>query len=441
MKRDYWRASSKAIRYDGVMVRRGWAAMGFALLLAFALAFFVSVSHAQVQLNNSYRVWQFKGSTVGEKTVKAQEACSPDTDIPCLIVFDPVLAIFPAGTMPAKCAQCFWLDYRNPSALFGSGAGGVGTSSNTQVLFNDGGALGGDAGITYNKDTNTLSVGAVETTGTGYNNLPSQADSTTLGDYWRNGDAIKYRASTGTKQLATTDQIGGASSYEILSSPRSCTAMPGSTSNWQTTCLWTTEISGTPAIVAADGNRGVSLRYQTGATINTTKGVTGGNASALLRFGDQLRAQTQITFGAGSGEQRFWFGFTDQTGATLIASDNPAGNLAGLWYCNDSAAGCDADSTTFQCVVKDGTTRNRVDSGVTVSASARYGFEVRESPVGTWHFYIKSGAGALTEVCGSGITTNAPTTGANSRWAIALQNLAAVSREVYIEAVQYWSDR
>jgi hypothetical protein len=175
----------------------------------------VSMGHAQVQLNNAYRVWQFKGSTVGEKTVKAQEACSPDTDIPCLIVFDPVLAIFPAGTMPVKCEQCFWIDYRNPSALFGSGAGGVGTSSNTQVLFNDGGALGGDAGITYNKDTNTLSVGAVETTGAGYNNLPSQADSTTLGDYWRNGDVLSYRASTGTKTLATVDQIGGGGSSII----------------------------------------------------------------------------------------------------------------------------------------------------------------------------------------------------------------------------------
>jgi len=38
-----------------------------------------------------------------------------------------------------------------------SGAGG----SDTQIQFNDGGALGGDAGMTYDKDTNILTIGGV----------------------------------------------------------------------------------------------------------------------------------------------------------------------------------------------------------------------------------------------------------------------------------------
>ncbi len=39
-----------------------------------------------------------------------------------------------------------------------SGGGGTPGGSDTQVQFNDGGAFGGDAGMTYNKTTNTLTV-------------------------------------------------------------------------------------------------------------------------------------------------------------------------------------------------------------------------------------------------------------------------------------------
>lgn len=45
--------------------------------------------------------------------------------------------------------------------LIGSAPGG----SDTQVQFNDGGNLGGDSGLTYNKTTDTLTVGSVSTTG------------------------------------------------------------------------------------------------------------------------------------------------------------------------------------------------------------------------------------------------------------------------------------
>lgn len=45
--------------------------------------------------------------------------------------------------------------------LIGSAPGG----SDTQVQFNDSGVLGGDAGMTYNKSTDTLTVGSLSTTG------------------------------------------------------------------------------------------------------------------------------------------------------------------------------------------------------------------------------------------------------------------------------------
>lgn len=77
---------------------------------------------ATAQRTNTQYVDQFPGYTVGELTTKAQQACSPDVSVPCIIVFDPILTNRPVGVMPAKCSQCFWLDWRTPAALFGAGS-------------------------------------------------------------------------------------------------------------------------------------------------------------------------------------------------------------------------------------------------------------------------------------------------------------------------------
>lgn len=61
----------------------------------------------------------------------------------------------------------FWHDASNVwygSGTFGSGSGLPG-GSDTYVQFNDGGTLGGDAGMTYNKTTDALTVGSVSTGG------------------------------------------------------------------------------------------------------------------------------------------------------------------------------------------------------------------------------------------------------------------------------------
>ena len=59
-------------------------------------------------------------------------------------------------------------DVQSPSGVTLSAApgGGAGTpgGSNTQVQFNDGGAFGGDAGMVYNKTTDTLTLGVLALT-------------------------------------------------------------------------------------------------------------------------------------------------------------------------------------------------------------------------------------------------------------------------------------
>lgn len=62
------------------------------------------------QRTNTYYPYQFPGSDVATKVMAAQAACSSAT--PCVIVFDPILAAYPSGSMPARCSNCVWMDYR-----------------------------------------------------------------------------------------------------------------------------------------------------------------------------------------------------------------------------------------------------------------------------------------------------------------------------------------
>lgn len=77
------------------------------------LLFVVLTSGAALaQTDNTFSVKAFPGLDVGAKTTAAQAACNANTLIPCVIVFDPSLAVYPAGVTPPKCAQCIWVDWR-----------------------------------------------------------------------------------------------------------------------------------------------------------------------------------------------------------------------------------------------------------------------------------------------------------------------------------------
>jgi hypothetical protein len=70
-----------------------------------------------------------------------------------------------------NAGQSFFIVYDGTNfQVIGLGGGGSGTpgGSDTQVQFNDGGSFGGDAGMTYNKTTNVLTVGDVEVTDEAY---------------------------------------------------------------------------------------------------------------------------------------------------------------------------------------------------------------------------------------------------------------------------------
>jgi hypothetical protein len=89
--------------------------LGLASLLL-VLGFLAIPMHAQT--SNTFNVIQFRNNaadgTVGAMTTLAQAACNPVLN--CIIIFDPILNSFPQGTMPLKCANCAWIDYRVPGA-------------------------------------------------------------------------------------------------------------------------------------------------------------------------------------------------------------------------------------------------------------------------------------------------------------------------------------
>jgi hypothetical protein len=72
---------------------------------------------ASAQTSNTFNAKEFPGNDKGSKVAAAQAQCNLNTSIPCIIIIDPILAAFPPGTMPTKCAQCLWQDYTTPGAV------------------------------------------------------------------------------------------------------------------------------------------------------------------------------------------------------------------------------------------------------------------------------------------------------------------------------------
>lgn len=105
----------------------------FVLAMVFCL---VSVCNGQT--DNTFYAKNFQGPTVGAKVSAAAASCI--TSIPCVIIIDPSLAAYPAGTLATFPSSISILDYRQPVSMSGSGGSGgpasfatmtAGTNSNS----------------------------------------------------------------------------------------------------------------------------------------------------------------------------------------------------------------------------------------------------------------------------------------------------------------------
>lgn len=126
-------------------------------------------------------------------------------------------------------------------SMTGTTLNGTSTStpggSNTQVQFNDSGAFGGDAGLTYNKTTDALTIGGALNVGGGTMNVSTgyQVGGTAASGTVLRGDGTKYAASAytmaapgttgnvltsdGTNWLSSAPAAGGAVSSVSGTSP------------------------------------------------------------------------------------------------------------------------------------------------------------------------------------------------------------------------------
>jgi hypothetical protein len=98
--------ATKIIRYFVAVIFVCWLAIGTA--------------HCQQGLTNTFNVSQFSGSDVGTKLTNAQAQCLPL--MPCVLELDPVLSVYPQGTLPVRCSTCVWIDYRTSGSVFISSA-------------------------------------------------------------------------------------------------------------------------------------------------------------------------------------------------------------------------------------------------------------------------------------------------------------------------------
>jgi len=110
---------------------------------------------------------------------------------------------------------------------------------------------------------------------------------------------------------------------------------------------------------AGTGSRSIFYRG------TTASGAGGFFFYSRFKLGSATAAYTDATNGA-----RIYSGFTDQSLANSIGSDNPAGNRVGISYApvtDGVAAG-----VTFKLVTRDGTTANRLSTTIPVAGASVY---------------------------------------------------------------------
>jgi hypothetical protein len=181
---------------------------------------------------------------------------------------------------------------------------------------------------------------------------------------------------------------------------------------------------------AAGTNSQVSAADTVTAACNSASGATSGNdngwsGNTVWRWDNDSGQRRNNYFYAQFALQevtlvRFFAGLTNQTLTTMAGADNPAGNYVGLQFSTPRG------DSTFQCVTKDNTTQNVVNSGVTATAGQYYKLEIIvDNSVPNVRFYIDG-----TAVCSSPITANLPTNNTNMRMVVGGETATAGARNL-----------
>jgi len=185
--------------------------------------------------------------------------------------------------------------------------------------------------------------------------------------------------------------------------------------------------AGTATATAGTGN--ANLNFLRGTVI----GSNGWFSFMRLGFPDSSYNES----GASTGS-RIFVGMTDQTMAVSVGADNPAGNRAGFHRLHVNGA---TQDTNWFFSTRDGTTQNRVDTGLPFISQHVYDFYSFTYPVGSNKIYwriddITAGTTAEGEV-----TLNLPTNTVLMRCGFQVQSVNAVARNIRMQRVYIETDQ
>jgi hypothetical protein len=148
-----------------------------------------------------------------------------------------------------------------------------------------------------------------------------------------------------------------------------------------------------------------------GATSNSAAGTAGNwvstkGSDAMLKVGQHIIFDSYQKLSNTTTQVRLWAGLFDQNGFTINVDSPAATNIVAFRYSSttDSFISCVTDNAS-------GTPNVVASSVASPTVWARYTI-IEDTANSKWHFYITSaGIGALTEVCGTGISTKNPAAG------------------------------
>lgn len=251
------------------------------------------------------------------------------------------------------------LTYTRSTNAFGcvSGSSAPAAGSNTQVQFNDSGVLGGDAGFTYVKATDTATLGALVLTTA----LPATSGGTGFASY-AVGDLLYASTTTALARLAdvATGQVlvsGGANTAPAYSATPSVTSvtLSGATGNIL--------IADSPTLVVDATNHRVGILTTTPSSSLSL----GGNAARTLAMERHSTADTAgngLTVSAGGAT----VGATNRAGGQLSLSAGQSTG-SGLSILRTFVYGIIAASTSDNTQIRTSTTQGWSESGVDRAAT------------------------------------------------------------------------
>lgn len=176
-------------------------------------------------------------------------------------------AVFANGSLGTQGQALF----SNSTGVYWGDVSASVSGANTQIQFNDSGSLAGDSDFTFNKDTNTLTVGTATVNSTNFSGTAN--NSTNLGGQLASFYTNATNLATGTVPTARLGS-GSANSTTFLSGDQSYKSAVTSIATGAGLAGGPVTSTGTLSVQAGEGiianTTGVFVRPGTGVTVNAT---------------------------------------------------------------------------------------------------------------------------------------------------------------------------